>query len=167
MNTKTCHLWLWASDILDFRDPDQYVPRVSIVGTVVRVIRPYNLEEGNKPVGYYIDDGTGTVKVVHFLQKRLQRMQDDLLLAKMAKVKSDGGPTAVLKHIESLHNRTKEPLEVGMCVEVKGRVQFFRGNTEIVAYEVREISDPNLELARFFEMEKLRPRYREEFKFLK
>lgn len=167
MTTKNCHFWLWVSDVLDFKDPDQYVPRVSIVGTIIRVIRPYNLDEGNKPVGYYIDDGTGTIKVVHFLQKRLQKMQDNHVLAKIEKVKSDGASASILKHIENLHERAKEPLEVGMCVEVKGRVQFFRGNTEIVAYEVRQISDPNLEIARFFEIERLRPRYKEEFKFLK
>ncbi len=148
----------WISDLKAFKETEKgsYEDLTfSIVGVVVGMLAPPILEDSRRPVSYHLDDGTGVIRVVHFLQKRIQRQNDAGTSAFLMADKHRGPEGDVLGAIEMLR-RSREPLAVGSCLEARGRIQFFRGESELSAYNVREVKEPQLEIDRMILVDRLR-----------
>ena len=142
------------------REKNAFPNRVSLMGVVVAVSAPPS-QDTKKPVLYHVDDGTGVIKVAHFM-----RRQAAAATATARKTEEAGDIDARgMRHgeaFEALLEETKRqvsawgaPRPVGSCVEVKGRPQVFRGETEVLAFSVR-LASPTEELERTARMAKLR-----------
>ncbi len=148
--------------------------KVCIVGVVVGVAAPADINsdsaEGRRPVGYHVDDGTGVIKVVHFLQDRIRRQGQSKVKVRLERArkafadkKQDGSiPERMRKQLGDMLTDAKERLEesrvemsVGDCVEVRGRVQRYRDENEVLAFNVRKVEDPNDEVDRVIRMQEL------------
>lgn len=61
---KNVHAWISDLAALNSNaDSSNAIKTGNVMGTVVKVWAPSDIKTSNKPVGYYIDDGTGVVKV--------------------------------------------------------------------------------------------------------
>ena len=67
------NVMLWIGDLKQLRPgPELGVETFSVMGVIVDVIAPADLEESRRPVAYHVDDGTGVLKVSHFIRNRLR-----------------------------------------------------------------------------------------------
>ena len=137
------NVMLWIGDLRQLRPgPELGVETFAVMGVVVDVIAPADLEESRRPVAYHVDDGTGVLKVSHFARRQVQQ----------ANSRRDLGDAA---STDPLVARAKRELEaarsafpIGTCVEAKGRLQEFRGRAELLAFSVRRVAEPGDEVAR-------------------
>ncbi len=145
---------------------------VAIMGVVVAAAAPSHVaeEEGeggrNRPVLYHVDDGTGVIKVAHFPKRRHRRSAADRLGALRGAGASapDVGEKPARQFSEMLRETERQwgvassHHPVGACVEVKGRPQRFRGETEVLAFVVREVAAAEEEVERTLRLGRLRDR---------
>jgi hypothetical protein len=131
---------LWISDLkkLNVSQTAEDVKSFSVMGVVVNVMAPCDLETSNRPIGYHVDDGTGVIKVCQFLRNRIQNQN--------AKGYDKMLPSSDPFLAELAASRCAFP--VGTCVEAKGKLQEYRGETEMLAFSVRRVDDPNQEVER-------------------
>ena len=52
--------------------------------------------------------------------------------------------------------QTRSSYAIGSCVEVKGCIQSFQDRPQLLAFSVREIDDPNLEMKQYIRMDNLK-----------
>ena len=52
--------------------------------------------------------------------------------------------------------QTRSSYAIGSCVEVKGCIQYFQDRPQLLAFSVREIDDPNLEMKQYIRMDNLK-----------
>ena len=116
----------------------------SITGVVVKAYEPQG--EGNRPVGYHVDDGTGVVRVVYFRPKKVKnaaaRAAD--LEDKVATAAATDVDARLSKAYErfaagtaDLVRRSTRAHPIGACVQAVGRLQSFRGENELLAFTVK------------------------------
>ena len=140
------NVMLWIGDLKQLRPgPELGVETFAVMGVVVDVIAPADLEESQRPVAYHVDDGTGVLKVSHFARRQVQQANSrDLATAEAAAASTD--PLVVRARRELEAARSAYP--IGTCVEAKGRLQEFRGRAELLAFSVRRVAEPGEEVAR-------------------
>ena len=136
------NVMLWIGDLRQLRPgPELGVETFAVMGVIVDVIAPADLEESRRPVAYHVDDGTGVLKVSHFAQSQVQQA-NSLDLGDAAST----DPLVVRARRELEVARSALP--IGTCVEAKGRLQVFRGQTELLAFSVRRVEEPMEEVVR-------------------
>jgi len=143
------NVMLWIGDLKQLKPgPELGVETFSVMGVVVDAIAPADLEESRRPVGYHLDDGTGVIRVSHFMRNQVQQVNEE---------HTHGYPAAAHEARENdpLVSRAARELEaaraafpIGTCVEAKGRLQEFRGQSELLAFSVRRVEEPGDEVAR-------------------
>ena len=168
---------LWISDIQKiFKNQEDIefklskFKTISVLGTIVNVERTGpNLYEGSndkRPIVYHLDDGTGVIKIVHFVHDKVAKQR------KMFNFDQDQGSGPML---EKLRNQCliEGPLKTGTTVQVKGVPQIdqrawskqssvdntseiVQSTIEIKAFAVRTVNDPNDEIERMMLVDKLR-----------
>ena len=52
--------------------------------------------------------------------------------------------------------QSRSSYAIGSCVEVKGCIQYFQDRPQLLAFSVREIDDPNLEMKQYIRMDNLK-----------
>jgi DNA/RNA endonuclease YhcR with UshA esterase domain len=152
------------------------VKDITILGTLVNIISSPYIDENppdrdddempsenseatsNRPAIYEVDDGTGVIRVVHFLQQNLA-LQSHQGVAKCLKDCEKQGHLS--QGLFSLLNKTekfaeRKAISIGTTVEVKGVAQIFRDQTEIKAFKVREVLDAQDEVQRMLVVSELR-----------
>ena len=135
---------LWIGDLRQLRPgPELGVETFAVMGVVVGVIAPADLEESRRPVAYHVDDGTGVIKVCHFVKRQVQEANSrrDLGCEGLA---SDPLVARAKRELEA----ARSAFPIGTCVEAKGRLQEFRGRAELLAFSVRRVAEPGDEVAR-------------------
>jgi hypothetical protein len=168
----------WISDLYkaDWRAAVQTQPQpyFSIMGVVVAVAAPgdFTSETGQRrPVGYRVDDGTGVIRVAHFLGSRRVAAQNaanipDRLVKALAGVSkgdegADDGVRSLAQATRRLVEDSRGEFPVGSTVAIVGRLQsgFRGGPRELLAQTVRRVKNPCLEVDRTLWLEEtLRPR---------
>ena len=158
---------LWISDIQKiFKNQEDIELKmskfktISVLGTIVNVERTGpNLYEGSndkRPIVYHLDDGTGVIKIVHFVHDKVAKQR------KMFDFNQDQGSGPML---EKLRNQCliEGPLKTGTTVQVKGVPQIDQRASEIIhstieikAFAVRTVNDPNDEIERMILVDKLK-----------
>ena len=159
---------LWASEIRALEVEPEERQNVCLLGVVVHVNAPADLEDSRKPISYQVDDGTGVIRVSHFLQKRLVEQGETNLVDRMehsralsrrlmeAEPHMEESLKSVAKEVSEMVESSRSEFPIGTCVEVKGRVQKFNEQNEVLAFTVRKVEDANIELDRILTMEKIR-----------
>ena len=166
---------LWISDVKkvfksqeDIESKLMRFKNISVLGTIVNVEFSPNLYEGSndkRPVVYQLDDGTGVMKIVHFIHDKVARQRRTIDLDQCHGPLQDGVAN---------HCLINGPLKAGDTVHVKGvpHIDDQRRRTGVVpeeghettasktiilkAYAVRLLVDPNDEIERMFLVDKLR-----------
>lgn len=168
------------------------IKTVTIVGVVVGVRNERNellnqdilcsteAQNSNRPIVYDIDDGTGVITAVQFVRKRIisQNLRCfpstlECLEGSFSKSKDRSLSNPESLALASLIRKTKKGVEkirnsfkIGTCVEAKGCIQHFQGTAQILAFSIREFSDPNQEMYRYIRLEQLKKHvYPKEFYF--
>ena len=117
-----------------------------------------------------IDDGTGVITAVQFVQKRitsqnLSSFPSALKCLEVSFSKSNDRirSTPNSNALASLIRKTKKGVEksrnsfkIGTCVEAKGCIQHFNGTAQLLSFSIREINDPNQEMNRYIRLEQLK-----------
>jgi hypothetical protein len=138
--------------VADVRRMNTAGQSVCIVGVVVSMIRPGDLEACSRPVGYLVDDGTGVIKVNHFMQKSLRRGRDvrytERAEANVLATSRDRGLESLARSTAALEATAREPVEMGTCVEVKGKTDVYQGQVQVLAFSVRVVPNIKYELDR-------------------
>ena len=137
------NVMLWIGDLIQLRPgPELGVDTFAVMGVVVGVIAPADLEESRRPVAYHVDDGTGVIKVCHFVKRQVQEANSrrDLGCEGLA---SDPLVARAKRELEA----ARSAFPIGTCVEAKGPLQEYRGQVELRAFSVRE-AEPGDEVAR-------------------
>lgn len=117
-----------------------------------------------------IDDGTGVITAVQFVQKRITSHNLRYFPSTLkclegsfsnSKDRSLSNPESLA--LASLIRKTKKGVEksqisfkIGTCVEAKGCIQHFQGTVQLLAFSVREFNDPNQEMNRYIRLEQLK-----------
>jgi len=150
--------YLWISDVLKLFPDQQSIDdftqfkSITILGTIVNIQCVPNLESANdrRPIIYEIDDGTSVIKMVYFVQDKVIK-QKEIGLESLSS-------TTLSKMVEKVQRTCfiQGPLEIGETVEVKGFPQLFNGSTEMKAFRLRSVSNPNEEVDRMFLVSQLR-----------
>ena len=148
------NVMLWIGDLKQLRPgPELGVETFSVMGVIVDVIAPADLEESRRPVAYHVDDGTGVLKVSHFMRNRLRELNaaesadfDRANEHANQQAKEQADPLARRAALELEAARSAFP--IGTCVEAKGRLQEFRGRAELLAFSVRRVDGAADEVAR-------------------
>jgi len=162
MERRRQKVWpCWISDLMK-ADWNKIVearaaPLFSIMGVIVAVVGPGDpsSESGRRrPVGYHLDDGTGVIRVVHFLgSARIGQQDRDNLPATLAQASANVQEPG----LRSLAASTRQLLEDSRCewplgatIEAVGRLQagFRGGPREFLAQNVRRVRDPSAEVDR-------------------
>ena len=147
------NVMLWIGDLKQLRPgPELGADTFSVMGVVVDTIAPGDLEESRRPVAYHVDDGTGVLKVSHFMRNQVQQVNAEFSsearcdLGGHLEATPDADPLAMraARELEA----ARAPFPIGTCVEAKGRLQEFRGQSELLAFSVRRVDDPGDEVAR-------------------
>lgn len=171
-------------------DVTSLIKTVTVVGIVVGVRNEKNgpltqnnlcstdIKNPNRPTAYDIDDGTGVVTAVQFALKRITSQNSRFFPQAIEWLessqenstdKSTSSPESLA--LSSLISKTKKTVEksrnsfdIGTCIEAKGCVQYFQGELQLLAFSVREITDPNQEMKRYIRLEHLKKQvYPKEF----
>lgn len=147
---------LWISDLQKLFRPneeDYYHCQESkfktlcVVGTVVNAIVPWDWKESNKPVKYTLDDGTGVLSVVQFVQNRMEWLKkNDITKYDASKVEQLG--SLAKKNVDMLKEFDRGSFPIGTCVEAKGKLQNFRGEVQLLAFSVRKLPSAQAEVDR-------------------
>lgn len=119
------------------------------MGTIVAVQSGPDLEcleRDRRPMIYQVDDGTAVIKVTQFVQDKVLEQGEFLLADKSSVMLQKVNETCIIKG----------PLEVGVTVEVKGMPQIYKDHTEIRAFRMRKVTDPNDEVDRMLLVDSLR-----------
>ena len=140
----------WISELLALIDhPHHLTARVTVMGVVVNVMAPPVADPTQRrPVGYCLDDGTGVIRVVHFLRKRIMD-QDERGISNLSADSASGGLSGRARELLS---RSRGGFPVGTCVQASGRLQRFQDQTELLAFSVREVDDANVEVERMIDI---------------
>lgn len=141
------NVMLWIGDLKQLKLDDELgVETFNVMGVIVDMKAPADLEESRRPVGYHVDDGTGVIKVSHFMRNQVQQVNAELQQQPQQDQAQALNPLAsrAARELEM----AREAYPIGTCVEAKGRLQEFRGQSELLAYSVRRVEDPNDEVAR-------------------
>jgi len=186
---------LWISDIHKIfknqNDIDMKMSKfktISALGTIVNVERTGpNLYEGSndkRPIVYHLDDGTGVIRIVHFVHDKVAKQR------KMFNFDQGSGP--MLEKLKR-HCLIEGHLKTGTTVQVKGVPQIdqrrktrsvfepehqiqqtntteseiphslieikdtaIHSSTEIKAFAVRTVNDPNDEIEHMILVDKLK-----------
>ena len=142
---------MWIADVLQqFKILDDIQCKVkdnvnlkgiTIMGTVVHVIRSPPLSETTKnmPFIFDVDDGTGVLRVVYFSQSPIPSPNRSL----------NAGGELLANLLDTLID-SSDPIHVGHTLEVKGMPQIFTTSVEVKAFAIRQVIDPNDEIDRTF-----------------
>lgn len=152
---KNVHVWI--GELLGIPEHPSGVSTFNIMGTVVDCISPGDLESGfcSRPVRYKIDDGTGVITAVQFLQNRI-RKQNDRKLAESLVAGGSSAEKCFAEKVRKTFEASRSSYEIGTIVEAKGKLQHFRGDNELLAFSVREVRDMSCEIERTILMEKIK-----------
>ena len=117
-----------------------------------------------------IDDGTGVITAVQFIKKRIAH-QNTLGIPSALRCIEKSFPVpksreAISKSvtpISSFIQKTKKSVlksrssfPLGSCVEAKGCIQYFQDRPQLLAFSIREIDDPNLEMKQYIRIDHLK-----------
>jgi len=164
----------WISDLMSINWKaleGQPAPSVfSIMGVILAVTGPADpTSEGGlrRPVGYHVDDGTGVIRVAHFLGSRRIAAQNATnmptrVTSAVAVIagSDDNDLRALAQSTKRLYEDSRCELPVGTTIEVVGRLQrgFRGGPHELLAQSVR-VARPTHEVDRAILLEEThRPR---------
>ena len=71
--------------------------------------------------------------------------------------------TSINLSISGLVQKTKKAVlqarnsfPIGSCVEIKGCIQYFQNRPQLLAFSVREIDDPNMEMKQYIRIDNLK-----------
>ena len=117
-----------------------------------------------------IDDGTGVITAVQFVQKRIlsqnQRQLPETLRHiehhipisndKTTATKESIGLASLLRKTAKCLEQSRNSFKIGTCVEAKGRIQHFQETVQLLAFSIREINDPNQEMIRYIRLEQMK-----------
>ena len=117
-----------------------------------------------------IDDGTGVITAVHFTKKRIAQ-QNSVYIPRAINCLEKSFPiTKSREHFASgnvalsgIIQKTKKSVlqsrnsfAIGSCVEVKGCIQNFQDRPQLLAFSIREIDEPNLEMKQYIRIDHLK-----------
>ena len=142
------NVMMWIGDLKQLRSrPEVNVKTFAVMGVIVDVIAPADLEGSVRPVGYLVDDGTGVIKVSHFMQKQAlaARAVD---FPEIEELLPGTSQNALMRRAVRELSQNLSAFPIGTCVEAKGRLQEFRGQNELLAFAVRHVEDPMDEVRR-------------------
>lgn len=155
---KGSYAQVWISDALRAFQEQEDIEKlatfkgIGVMGTIVNIVYSPSADK-NRPHVYLVDDGTGVIRVVHFLQAKMAKQNEVYNVAKI--VKDSGGKMSNLaRKVED--TCVVKTLEIGDTVEVKGVPQVYQGMTEIKAHTVRLVQDLNQEAERMVVVDQLR-----------
>ena len=151
---KNVHVWI--TDLQSIPEHPSNISTFNIMGTVVGCISPANLEDSSRPIGYKIDDGTGVIKVVQFIQNRIRKQNDRKLMNVLRSSGNASGNEEFVAKTRKMLEVSRSNFNIGTIVEAKGKLQFFRGEAELMAFSVREVQEMNSEIERTILMAKMK-----------
>ncbi len=151
---------LFIADLLNNFTSQDDVDRCSaknfcVTGTVVNIVMsPAATDLGEvvskRPVVYELDDGTGILRVAHFIGKKVVLQNKQGIGAQ--------GSSNLVKDVNDMVLKGRTAFAIGTCVEAKGVIKWYRDSLELLAFNVREVTDVNDEIDRILAMGDLRDR---------
>lgn len=145
MNSKSCtKLFLGDLEVDEteiFFARNKEVSKVDVIGTVVRLHDCESLQK------FDIDDGTGIIQCVKF---HADDSEDECSSVDEEDTSSDED---ALEELKDILIKPLSPLELGDLVNIRGYLNVYKQQPQIIAYTLRRVSDSNEEWFRIMEID--------------
>lgn len=147
MNSTT-HVRLFLCELETEEDKfylgEEEIVRVDIIGTVVYI------SQRERVITFQIDDGTGIIHCAKFISPESEGDCDH------QDSQREKGPNYSLKNLLLSFAAPENPLKLGDLVNVRGRLNIFRDQPQIIVNSLRHVHDVNEEWFRILEINALR-----------